>query len=446
MSIHSRKRSNIISALKRKGLNFVHELENYAEQYVKNPKDKQAVYNYANKITKCSNLTLYRKDLDTNELDMLANHTCKSKCCPICNFLSQKTVRRKYYKWFSDNREVIEVENPKNGARKITTATQLAKDKRLAGFTERRKLRYDLMHLTLTVPHTESGFRGEEFYFKNFIQLFNIMRNESGFWNYWVYGGEYGIEATGGKWISKELAQKRGIICDFERTISNGKVLAMRKHTDGLHIHIHALLMVRKERQSRNKLHRLILMEWNKLTATGDANRKRFTEEMKASIKKGNATLTDDDIAKLHPNGATIISLENIFEIDKETKKKIHFSSSDCDIKKVMPAILETISYHFEPLAFDKDDKSVDVELLCRLIPKVKNLRMYGKFGCLFSESSLNVNTKPETVLSDYKEAMEILVNEDTGEVIQAAVYFICNPALVWHKKDEQNEKDRVLI
>jgi hypothetical protein len=33
-----------------------------------------------------------------------------------------------------------------------------------------------------------------------------------------------------------------------------------------------------------------------------------------------------------------------------------------------------------------------------------------------------------------------------TGEVIQAAVYFICNPALVWHKKDEQNEKDRVLI
>ena len=48
-------------------------------------------------------------------------------------------------------------------------------------------VKYDLMHLTLTVPHNSDGWRGKKFYFKEIIQAFNQMRKTEE-WNALVFG------------------------------------------------------------------------------------------------------------------------------------------------------------------------------------------------------------------------------------------------------------------
>ena len=87
---------------------------------------------------------------------------------------------------------------------------------------------YDFMHLTLTVPHTAAGWNGKQWYAEDLMKKFNLMRKRS-WWKSTVYAGEFGVEAT--------------------------------KNGNGLHIHIHSLLLVRKSPGNRNFLHRNILME-----------------------------------------------------------------------------------------------------------------------------------------------------------------------------------------
>ncbi len=241
-----------------------------------------------------------------------------------------------------------------------------------------------------------------------------------------MFGDEFGIEATSGKWIKKDDAEKRGLEYSHERTSRAGNILVRKSHGDGLHIHIHALLFVRRVRQSRNLLHREILLEWNKLTENTRSERTEFTSAHRAAIKKGNTHITDTDIDRMKPKGATFISLETIYTLDKRTGEKIR-GGNEFNSDAMRKAVMETISYHFEPLAFEKEDKTIDIELLVELLPKLRNTKLYQKFGCLDGEKSLNVSENGVSVVEDLKEVIEagIIVNEETGEIMPEHEYFI---------------------
>jgi hypothetical protein len=225
-------------------------------------------------------------------------------------------------------------------------------------------------------------------------------------WLSLVLGGEYGVETT--------------------------------MTANGLNIHIHALLLVRTVNQSRNKLHKVILLKWNKLTVNTNSQRKEFTQYHKEEILKGNKSLlTEADVLSMNPSGSTNIGLETIFSYQNGVKVRATEWNSDEMIK----AIMETISYHFEPHAFDKSVKEINIPLLLDILPKVRNKRLYDKFGILYNEKRLNIKSKNEAdqLEKDLYETLEMKVNEDTGELINDKKYFILNPSHVCHDKEKDN-------
>lgn len=449
MSKYKRKQSNIVSSLKRKNLNLIKELREYEKSNDLSETEKKEIQAFVKRVYPCANISLYKENNQTNIIDYLASHTCGSKTCAVCNFLRQKSIRRKYGLWFKQNELLFELESKKTHTFKFTTEKQY-----LAKYCNTHKLlgrhRYDIMHLTLTVPHTMGGFKGETYYFEALKNAFYSLRKNCEFWNWWVFGGEYGIETTSGSWLEKEQAEKKNIPYSHEKEMKNGKIYVRRWHTDGLHIHLHALLFVRKAEKNRNKLHREILLAWNRITADANNPREPFTNAVKFAIKKGNELLTDQDIDKLSPKGATFINLETIFTIDKRSGKKIrggHEFNSDAMRK----AVMETISYHFEPMALNKADNTVDIPLLIDLLVRLrkmgeKGFRFYDKFGCLVGEKSLNIKDSGNAIMSDFKEVLEILVDENTGEYERADDYFICNPATVFHVKNKLDDADMDIV
>ncbi|MDL2311889.1 protein rep [Bacteroidales bacterium OttesenSCG-928-B11] len=365
-------------------------------KYMKRTELTEQKREYAKKLIKslgvCSCSSLY--GAVGNDIELITSIACSHKLCNICNWNRQKQIRRKYYRWFGENEKLAVMF--RDGARKVTTAAQREKWES-AGYVFATEVKYDLMHLTLTVPHTEeNGWRGKEFYFKELTRAFNFMR-KSDDWLRWVYGGEYGVEVTKGE--------------------------------NGYHIHIHALLFVRKATRNRDKLHKVIFESWNRLTVDSNSHRKLFDDKEIESIKKGNKLFDDDFISKLNPRGATLIGLENIFTINNNGEKVR--VGEWCD-SRMMKAVMETISYHFKPKMLEKKDGNHDMENLVNILEAVHNQRLYDKFGCLYGEKSLNL--KDDSLLQDFEEVKE-LIDEETGEIF-AKRYFITNPVNLYHIGD----------
>lgn len=282
---------------------------------------------------------------------------------------------------------------------------------------------YDFMHLTLTVPHTEKGWLGKTWYADELMKKFNLMRKRS-WWKDTVYAGEFGVECT--------------------------------KNGNGLHIHIHSLLLVRKFRGNRNELHRNVLLEWNKLTTWSGAQRTEITPEAKQSILKSNKTLTDLDVALLNSQGATMIGLETVY-LKSEFKQRgyVWSEATGAFIKRVnyqrdghqafMNAIMETIKYHFEPTAIHTDG-TADINLMLDILPGIKGKPLYRKFGAFHAGTKdahqfatlLNYNSKIEDFegLADEMElsAHEVVIHPDSGEVVEpdSYQYIIIPMQAVW--------------
>lgn len=352
--------------------------------------------------SRCANFSLYGHDTVEKQIKYFASVFCGNKTCFVCNYARQKRVRRKYFAWFKDNAElcrIVKSDKTKYVSRSRWESFYQGKGWALAGMVG-----YDLMHLTLTVPHyLETGFQGDRYYFQRIADLFHYMRNEDPQWNDLVYGGEYGIETT-------------------------------RTEANGLHIHIHSLLFAKRGQQNRNRLHKVILKAWNELTVNPDNTRTEFTPEVKALIKKSNRQITDEYVDSLDPRGTTMINLEMIYSMDRGQKVRV----TEFNSKEMLFAIMETIKYHFEPLAFDKENRSFDLDLMAELMPVIYRKQLYKKFGCLHGEASLNMKDGAEALEEDYGEAAE-LVDEETGEITARFNYFVCNPAYVYHVPDHDN-------
>lgn len=399
--VRNRKRSNVLSSLKRKNLKLSDQMHTYTKSAQLSQEQLFHMQRLSREVQRCANISLYRDENTENGLTLINSFMCDCKLCFICNQARQKATRRKYLRWFADNASIVEVKNPANGRIKYVTRTQ-AEGKKYNNWPVVSEPAYDLMHLTLTVPHTaEHGWNDDHYFFDKIAKLYWLMRKDAD-WNRLVFGGEYGIEAT--------------------------------KNANGLHIHIHSLLLVRRESRNRNQLHAIVLRLWNKLSVNKFATREELTDGVIQKILKSNSMILEEEARALHPKGATLINLEVIYTIDKETGKKVR--STEFGSREMMIAVMETISYHFEPQCFDKEDKTFDFPLMAEIMPRIYRKALYKKFGCLHGESSLNVSAgDPDELLQEY-EVESSMIDQDTGEIRQDAGFFVINPAHVYHHPD----------
>jgi hypothetical protein len=365
---HSLKRLQKILMLKRKNINLFSQLVRYRE-----PEElSEYKIKFLNSLCSCSNFALIKSD---DQQDVFINvFSCKSKLCNVCNYLVQKKIRRLYIRFFNENPSLFLVE--KNGTQKVTTASQLVY--RYLGWQVVKECSYGLMHLVLTLPHYEGkGFKGKQFYYSEIVRMFNWMRKDKDFLKY-CYGGEYGVETT--------------------------------KNENGYHIHIHALLLVDDTvRQYRNLLHKEIFKIWNSLTK-GSSNRTEISDDDRYKIKKSNELIDDAFVERLHPSGATITRLENIYYIDKKTGEKRYVINDETK----MWAVLETISYHYKPkiFAIDKNYELYDVESILEISKNIKGFKMYNRFGCLYGDTTLKmsgIRSADDSIIEDYAETKEFL-------------------------------------
>lgn len=336
----------------------------------------------------CCQHSLYRQYKDGGAVEYIASQTCKHKLCVVCNAERSKVLRRKYLSYFKKGQMID----------------------RKSGEVYKRE-DFDYMHLTLTVPHSTDGFRGQKFYADKLMAMFNTMRKRA-WWNYYVFGGEFGIEVT--------------------------------KRENGLHIHIHSLLIVHNIEKSRNELQRLIMIEWNELTKDSGANRKEFSPEQKEAIKKGTPNLTDEDFNLLDPTGATMIGLESLYVYSKAKKSKFDRWNADLgkwkhyidpgDENEFMSGILECLKYHFEPVSFDKKEGIYNLDMLKEVLPMIYKKPLYRKFGNLHGVQELNVNhSATEEAKEVIEQQGEAATNPNAESQNNDFVYVICSAKNVYY-------------
>lgn len=329
------------------------ELQEYLLANDLEPNTLQYLLEFRYKLSTCCHHSLFREHLSNGALEFIGAHTCKHKLCAVCNAQRSKKVRQSYRRFFEKYPDLLE--------------------------------KYDFMHLTLTVPHDEvGGFRGKRWYADELMKEFNYMRKKS-FWKQHVYAGEFGIEVT--------------------------------KNEKGLHVHIHALLLVNKSRQNRNELHKHVLKAWNRQTS-GSGQRKEITAAEKAAMMKGNRLLSPLEIDHLAPDGATFIGLESLYLSSKEQKAGFHFCERAGHWKKYispsdgfdlcMSGIMECIKYHFQPMAMYEDGK-LDLNLIREILPTIKGKPLYRKFGA-FHAGSNNAHPGSKMLNVNFKEKEESIL------------------------------------
>lgn len=378
---NNRKRAFNMSRSVRQNQIAYFQLDSYLQEVDRDftPEEQVVLTSYRRSIGSCCQLSLWREH-EGNALEFIAAHTCKHKYCNVCNARRCKEIRKRYRLLFEKDPQLLE--------------------------------NYDFMHLTLTVPHTEAGWMGKNWYAETLMKKFNLMRKRS-WWKNSVYAGEFGVETT--------------------------------KNQNGLHIHIHSLLLVRKAQGNRNELHRNVLIEWNKLTTWSGANRQKLDDKAKAAILKSNKTISELDVDMLNPQGATMIGLENVY-LRSERKQRGYMwnESVGAWIKRVsykrdgqdsfMNAIMECIKYHFEPSGMQANG-TADIELMIEILPEMKGKPLYRKFGAFHAgtkdahefASMLNYNSN----LDDFEaieEEIELNANSEvlhpeTGEIVERDSY-----------------------
>lgn len=365
------KRGSKISSQVRQKDAMYNQLHDWWMDKNLSPKKEEAICHLRKNISQCCHHSLFREH-NGGTKEFIGAHTCKHKMCPVCNAQRSKKTRKVWRSFFERNPELMK--------------------------------QYDFMHLTLTVPHTQKGWRGKQWYAEELMKEFNYIRKKAT-WKKHVYGGEFGIEATRGN--------------------------------NGFHIHIHALLLVKKSKQNRNYLHQFILEAWNRQTK-GSSSRSTFTPEEQEAILKSNKLLTKEKVNQLFPCGATLIGLDGLYIQNGSSRRYITPKDSQ---DTFLAGIMECIKYHFEPIAL-KEDGTYDFDLIADILPEIKGKSLYRRFGAFHSRSknahhdvkSLSLNFKEEDAITNIAEEVEEFGREEithpeTGEVVarEDYRYFLVN-------------------
>ncbi len=300
-------------------------------------------------------------------------HFCDHRFCNICNAVRSRLLRRKYFKFLNDVVPTVGLKETQHHF-----FPQWVNPLQVSGYNILTSL--DFMHLTLTVPHVAGAWRGKGYYAGELIRLFNQMR-KAAWWNELVFGGEYCIETTHGE--------------------------------NGLHIHMHVMLMVKKVAQSRNKLYCKILKAWNKLTIDETNPVTSFTEKRIEAFNKLFKSFPqawrDEYISQLDSRGSTMVGLSSLYyevtAAQYAQRKKAKFTkngkyycyANGANVRSMVKGVTECLKYHFEPCVLEDEDGKLNVPLLCEMLPNIYRKRLYGKFGGLYKVKSLNIMDEPLT-------------------------------------------------
>lgn len=432
---NSYNRSKKLTIARKTNLRYYVDLNNHINQNREGA--HELLLQYRKNLICCGSNNLYRGVEGRKECTLIASHTCSHRLCSICNMLRARKMRRKWRHFLTDTTQdvvirkkqghffgiepdLFETKQAIRGKKKIT------KEVPDQYFTSGAELlqRFDLMHLTLTVPHANGTWNGCEYYAQQLLSRFNEMRKAE-WWTETIFGGEYTIETT--------------------------------KNADGLHIHIHALLFVDKNFfGSRNYLAKHIMLRWNALTVDSNSvHQEHFDAEKDKEriegLKKSFAFLPENDfnnlLSDLDGRGSTMVGLKTLYyEIPAE--EYAHRStgifeqngkyyaycragkrngSSQKSIDSMVKGVVECLKYHFEPCSLEDETGHLDMDMVTAILPNIYKKRLYGKFGGFYGVKSLNVVEDPLSeadMLEDAAESAELAFDPITGVEIEDGDYF----------------------
>ncbi len=430
-------RSSKLTMLSKKNIELIKQIKDFNSNVNVKKEIKKGLVTLSENLSKCSSFTLYEISNENNKL--IGSHRCKHRHCNICNWANQKGLRRKYMKYFKENEYLYHLQDDRcrnyyliKSKYDKAVKNNVLKNKHLIG-----KVKYNLMFLTLTLPHTrEFGFNGDKFYYKKIKELFTNLRQQP-FFQSSIYGGIFSFETTTNKKIyTLQKGNKTLTMSEFDYTKQkrNGiligfkviKVIDDKKSGSGLHIHVHSLILVRKQLGNRDLLHKEILKHWNDVTVNKQSI-STMSDFRIEKIRKGNKLIDFDFCKKLKPKGATQISLENIYTyVDG---KKVY--PKDWGGEAMIKAVLEAVKYQFEPQAFDKKYNEYDIDLLGLILHHTKNFRSTGKWGVLYGASELNLRNTADNIFEEFNEANEM--KDEDNKKSGLSEYYSVHPSKVFH-------------
>jgi hypothetical protein len=250
---------------------------------------------------------------------------------------------------------------------------------------ERIHEKYQPMHLVLTVPHPGGVWEGKTFYAREMVEKFNLMRKHPT-WNKYIYGGLQCLEIT-------------------------------RKGKNGLHIHIHAMVLQRPE-FDRNVVADFISKQWE--AATGGV--KCWYETLYVHKRVNPNDKKSAWICDLDERGNKIWDEER-----QEYKKRKFYLDERYDwfhnlpdeekFEQYVTGVLECIKYHFKYESF-KTGKKIegtnvdewDIELIADVLKHSKNLRMFDKFGKLYGVKRLSMGYIEQQASKEVDQGLQVTV------------------------------------
>ena len=223
---------------------------------------------------------------------------------------------------------------------------------------------YQAVHMVLTVPHANGVYvvrnaKGKvlcekRHYARELINAFTAMRKTVTFRKY-VWGGEYGVEI------------KRG------------------RDGNGLHIHVHSLVFQYRQ-FSINEARAAIGAEWEKFSGG-----KVFWYESLYLKEKTHKQVVFNPETNEHQR------------VEVWEKKYVNPDSTELE---VLQGVLETVKYHFKTDELMQHGVA-DVELLKELLNGAKGIRLFSRYGALYSDERLCFNKmKKDTEAVEQAERM----------------------------------------
>jgi hypothetical protein len=162
--------------LKKENLKVSCAMKRYINKHNLDERDRELALSLIKSLRHCSSVSLF--GLMNGSIRLITSFTCNHKMCNICNWNRQKSLRRKYWSWFEQNESINKI--IKNTEYKYVTNSNLKKYLDNGYILSNSGIKYDLMHLVLTVPHNEShGWRGKPFYYSELIFVFNMIDRKS---------------------------------------------------------------------------------------------------------------------------------------------------------------------------------------------------------------------------------------------------------------------------
>jgi Replication protein len=348
----NKQRFNSVRLNRAKQMKINRELMNWLQENHEKIPEQQAVATakFFERTRYCCANNLFRRHAD-NAVSYMGSHTCKHRCCMVCNSVRKKNVRKAFRRLFEAHPELHD--------------------------------EYDLMHVMLSVPHTEEGWQGQQMYSTELLGAFNILRKSKA-WKRNCAGGVYNTEMT--------------------------------RNANGLHIHLHILAFVYKNPliNTRNAFYEELLESWNSRTVWEDSKRQAFSlrdirgickslgvikfnkETERQEFNHNRKKYARAQLKTLNPKGSTIIHVQNLYAWVGKKGGGVQKTHNLKTAEMKMRGVLECLKYHFKPIIFDKpasdhgeggldSEGGLNLPLISELVWRIGGKRLYGRFGILLS-------------------------------------------------------------